>query len=500
MTLSDLIDLEAQLDRDHGADPGALQARDRSLVAAPDLGGSPRATVLQRWLGALREAEPRRLHPGATVTGALRGVRAALILLGLVLGWGAATALLRYTGQEPVNVWDFLLVFVGVQLLLFALLLSSFFLPVAALGTPLLGLFRGLLAWIYPRLAARGLPGKDPARLAEWKALWHRLRSRRSLYHDVEPWLLLGLTQAFGVAFNVGALLGCLRLIVFSDIAFSWSTTLLHLDADRFHALVRALAAPFGWLWPDASPSAALVESTRYSRLEGSYLLSGGGRAAHPELVGGWWPFLLSALIAYGLLPRLLALIVSQVRAARLLSRLPLDDAEVTRVLRRLVEPQIETRSPTPDRLAAAAGNRSLAPTLASGATECALVLWRDVPKAPQLEAAVARQTHCTVTGVHTAGGRDYEEGTVDWARRVDGAPSVVVLAEGWEAPDKATLRLLRELRRQLGPRRLITVLLAQVGVAGMRPSLATDVRIWEDMLAALEDPYLAVEALGETP
>jgi len=182
-----------------------------------------------------------------------------------------------------------------------------------------------------------------------------------------------------------------------------------------------------------------------------------------------------------------------------LLSRLPLDDAEVTRVLRRLVEPRIETRSPTPD-LAAAVGKRSLAPALAGGATECALVLWRDLPETPEIEAAVARQTHCTVTGIHTAGGRDYEEGTVDWARRVDGAPSVVVLAEGWEAPDKATFRLLRELRRQLGPRRLITVLLAQVGSAGLGPSLASEVRIWEDSLAALEDPYLAVEALQETP
>jgi len=500
MTLSDLIDLEAQLGRDHGADPGTLQARDRALLPAAGLERGSREEILRRWLEALRGAEPGRLHPGATVVSALRAVRAAVILVALVLGWGAATALLHYTGQEPVNVWDFLLVFVGLQILLFALLLCSFFLPVAALGTPLLGLFRGLLSALYPRLAARGLLGKDPARVAEWKALWHRLRSRRSLYHGIEPWLLLGVTQAFGVAFNLGALLGCLRLIVFSDIAFSWSTTLLQLDAGRFHALVHALASPFAWIWPDASPSAALVEATRYSRLEGSYVLSGGGRAAHPELVGGFWPFLLCALVAYGLLPRLVALIVSHARAARLLARLPLDDAEVTRVLRRLLEPRVETRSPTPDRAGGTPGSRALAPALAGDATQCALVLWRDVPPTPQLETAVARQTRCTVTGVHAAGGRDYEEGAVDWARRIDGAPAVVVLAEGWEAPDKAALRLLRDLRRQLGPRRPITVLLAQVGASGVRPSLATDVRIWEETLAALEDPYLAVEALRESP
>jgi len=502
VTLSELIDLEAQLGRDHGADPGALQARDRGLLSAASIStpAASRGDILGRWLAALRSAEPGHLHPGGTVAGALRAVRAAVVLLGLALGWGAATAVLRYTGQEPVNVWDFLLVFVGLQILLFVLLLCSFFLPVAALGTPLLGLFRGLVAALYPRLAARGLLGNDGARLAEWRALWHRLRSRRSLYHDVEPWLLLGITQAFGVAFNLGALAGCLRLIVFSDIAFSWSTTLVELDAHRFHALVHALSAPFGWLWPDAAPSAALVEATRYSRLAGSYVLSGSGRAAHPELVGGWWPFLLCALITYGFLPRLATLVASQLRAARLLRCLPLDDAEISRVLRRLLEPRIETRSPTAEAAGSSAAARALAASLPVAGARCTLVLWRDVPRTAALEAAVARHARCPVAAVHSAGGRDYEEGGEEWARRVNGASGIVVLAEGWEAPDKAALRLLRDLRRQLGPRGPILVLLAQVTGGGIRPSLATEVTIWEQTLAALEDPYLAVEALRDSP
>src|SRR5438067_2192056 len=199
----------------------------------------------RRWPEVRRQSDSGQLYPGRAVAGVLRGIGAVLATLGLLFGWSAATALLRYTGAEPVNVWDFLLALVGVQLLLFALLLASFFLPVAAVGRPVVGLFRGLVATVYPRLVARALPG-DGARLLEWTALWHRLRSRRSLYHHVEPWILIGLTQAFGVAFNVGALLGCLRLIVFSDIAFSWSTTLVQLDAARFHWVVHALAAPFG--------------------------------------------------------------------------------------------------------------------------------------------------------------------------------------------------------------------------------------------------------------
>jgi uncharacterized protein DUF2868 len=499
MTLADLIDLEAQLAHDRGVDLAVIEARDGGSFAGAGLERSSRGNLLQRWLEVRRQAEPGQLHPGRAVAGVLRGIRAALVLAGLVLGWSAASALLRYTGQEPVNVWDFLLAFVGLQLFLLALLLSSFFLPVAALGTPLLGLFRGLVAAIYPRLAARAL-GRDGERLAEWRALWHRLRGRRSLYHHVEPWILLGLTQAFGVAFNIGAFLGCLRLIAFSDIAFSWSTTVVELDATRFLALVHALAAPFAWLWHDADPPRALVEATRYSRLEGSYLLSGAGRAARPELVGGWWPFLLGALAFYGLLPRCVALAVARVRAARLLARLPLDDAEVTRVVRRLTEPRIETRSPTAELAAPTAATRPVAPALPGGGTRCTVLLWRDVPSRPELQAAVARQTHCAVESVHPVGGRDYDEARLDFARLADGSDPVVVVAEGWEAPDKAVLRLMHELRRALGPRRQLVVLLAQVGDEDIRPSLASEVRIWEESLAPLEDPYLAVETLRGPP
>jgi hypothetical protein len=496
MKLADLIDLEAQLARDRDADPAALDARDGGSLPSVV---ADRGQMLRRWLELRRNAGPGQSFPGAAVASALRTVRAALIVLGLVLGWGAATAVLHYTGEQPVNAWEFLLVFVGVQLLLFVLLLASFFLPVAALGTPLLGLFRGILAWVYPRLAARAERGAAD-RLAEWRTLWHRLRSRRSLYHHLEPWLLLGLTQAFGVAFNLGALLGCLRLIVFSDIAFSWSTTLVQLDAARFHALVHALAAPFAWLWPEADPSPALVEVTRYSRLAGTYVLSGVGRSARPELVGGWWPFLLSALVFYGLLPRLLTLTIAQLRVRRLLSRLPLDDAEVSRLVRRIAEPRVETRSTTAEPPLPSLGSVPTIPMPAGSHDRCTVVLWRDVPQGAALEEAIARQTRWPVAAVHPAGGRDYEEGSIDWARLVNGKGPVVVVAEGWEAPDKAVLRLMRELRRAVGEGRHLVVLLADVEAARVRPSLAQDVRIWQEGLAPLEDPYLAVQPLRGAP
>jgi len=501
MTLVDLIDLEAQLSRDREADPRALEARDRPLLAGVRVTDVRRGGLLERWLTALRERKPAALFPGRAAMTALSGLRATLLVAGLVLGWAAATAVLSYTGGHPVNVWDFLLAFVGVQLVLLVLLLATFLLPKAALGAPLLGMFRSLFGTIYPRLAARAL--RRGERVEEWQEFWHRLRARRSLYHRAEPWLLLGLTQAFGVAFNVGALLGLARLVAFSDIAFSWSTTLLELDGTRFQAIVNLLAAPFGWALPEAVPSLALVEATRYSRLSGAYVLSGAGRAARPELVGGWWPFLAASLAFYGLLPRLLVLGLSWLGVFRILARLPLDDVEVTRLVRRLGEPHVETASTEPE----APGPLEPPPPRASGeqgeATSCTVVLWRDVPPGPGLAAAVRRQTGCEPRAIHAAGGLDFDEGGSDWAGRLDPADDVVLVAEGWEAPDRSVLRFLRELRRAAGPRRHLRVLLVdQVEEADewTRPPQDAQVRVWADSLARLEDPHLALEALGCRP
>jgi hypothetical protein len=487
VNLADLIDLEAQLARDRDADPAALEARDRALVGRAGAPARP-ATLLRRWLDALHEAEPGRGRPGRQVASALAATRAALVFLGLALGWGAATAAVRFSGGHPVNVWDFLLAFVGLQLALLVLLAVSFFVPLAAAGRPVAGLVRGAVGAILARAATRTGPGAR-AHPDELRALWHRLRSRRSLYHHVEPWLLLGTTQGFGVAFNVGALAALLRLVVFTDLAFGWSTTLVDLDAGRFHALASALAAPWRSLWPEAVPSPGLVAATRYSHLTGEYVAG----AASPVDAGGWWPFLAAALATYGLLPRLLLLLLARLRAGHLLRRLPLDDAEVTRVVRRLAEPHVETRGrPDPADVVAAPDAPAPAPApAAAGGTRCAVVVWRDAPLGPAVRAAVERRAGCAVAALHPAGGvDDPEDGPLP---ALDGADPVVVVAESWESPDKATLRFLRGVRAAIGPRRHLLVLLLESASPGEIPAL----KVWRERLAALEDPWLEVEPLG---
>jgi hypothetical protein len=80
------------------------------------------------------------------------------------------------------------------------------------------------------------------------------------------------------------------------------------------------------------------------------------------------------------------------------------------------------------------------------------------------------------------------------------GAP-IVVLAEAWEAPDKATLRFLKGVRGAVGERRPIAVgLLQQDPARQLRVPSTEDVQTWRDRLSTLEDPYLGVEPLEPSP
>jgi hypothetical protein len=494
MTLADLVDLEAQLARDHDADPAALAARDRAL--APASPGEERGALLSRWLERLREADPAALRPGRAVASALAALRALLLLAGLVAGWGVATALLGYRGGHPVNVWDVLLALVGSQVLLLLLLAAAAALRALSRGGDA-GALASALAALHARLAALAFRGD---RGAEWRQTWHRIRARRSLYRRVEPWLLLGATQSFAVAFNVAALVAAARLVVFSDVPFGWSTTLVELGPERFHAVVSAIAAPWRAAWPEAVPTAALVEATRYSRLEGAYLGAGARRAADPLLVGGWWRFVVAAIACYGLAPRVALLALARARAARLLRRLPLDDAEVARAVRRLEEPLVETRAggvaAAPPGAADGGPERVDGAEAAPAGAGCQVLLWRDVPEVPGLAPAIARHTRRPVLAVAAAGGRDWDGA----APAADGGGPLVVVAEGFEAPDRALIRLLASLRVRAGPRRHVLVLLVDLAGGAVRAAADPQVRVWRERLARLEDPFLAVEPLEAAP
>lgn len=504
MRLTDLVELEAQIALERDQDPGDLHRRDRSIGADLEARGvdfSDRDGLVSAWLDGLG-AQGSATGLGPKVAMAHRLATYGLVLIGAFAGWGTAALTLAYDGRVPINVLQYLLLVVGAQVVLLFLLLFGLFLRRFGAYIPVLGDVQSILGWLLALLQGRLQSASahiDSERRTAWQIVQARLRTRASLYSNVERWVLLAMVQSFAVAFNIAVLVAGLRLVLFSDLAFAWNTT-LELSTARFAEIVHIAALPWQAIWPEAVPSPQLVELTRYSRLEGAYLHAGAGRAADQGLVGQWWRFLVAATVVYGLLPRLCLLTAGLIGRTRALARLPLDTPDVDRIIRRMRAPRVRThaeRAPTdrPD-LSPVPPVDAASPTQAAGAQ---VILWRDAPLTDAATQAVVRSVLDVEPGpVARAGGMDFAADAALLAQLCKQPTPVVLVAEAWEAPDKGTRRFLAEVRAALGAQLVIHVLL--IGAAeDEAPAAPTsdDLALWRDRLSLLADPYLGVEAVS---
>lgn len=405
--LADLFDLEIRTLEERGENEEVRRTRYRNLgrrvldqgVPAEDAGGL---------LKAMLRLDPLAPTRGDRFQGALNWFQTLLAVAGVVCGASLSLGLLHVGGPHPVNVLNVLAVLVGLQLVLL-LLLAVALIPRERSRVP--GPVQGLL-----RMGLRRFTGRLPD-------LEERLDSHRGLLR----WLLIRAAQIFGVFFNVAAIAGCLSRVVFSDVAFGWSTT-LQLDAATFRGIAEALAAPWAWAFPQGVPTQTLVEMTQYSHLEGKYLLrTGGERSANASIVGGWWPFLLLCLAAYGLLPRLVLFVVSSLRVRTILRGTPDRNEEFRRLADWMRLPVVSTQSDgtpiVPPEVPA--GTSGDLPALPPPGTTCELLL-DGAPKVGRdvLERRVKDRFGWTVS---------------------TGGPLLVVLS-AWEEPTRGRQRLFQNL------------------------------------------------------
>jgi len=496
--LSDLIDLVVQMQRDAGRPEAALHRRDRTLVGALRPHARETRSLLLAWLDVLRRTEGHL--PGRALGAIYRLQIVILVLLGLVVGWVTAAAVYSYDGSRPVNVVQVLAVFVAAQLLLLVPL------GVVMLPRRLTRLVPGFtaiqesLAWLSPgqliRLLARWLPEgiRQPLNGAARSGSPYG----RQL-GGVQKWAVLFPAQAFAIAFNLGALAGCLYLITFSDLAFAWSTT-LEPDPEQVHRLTRILSWPWAPFVPDAVPPLDLIRETLY------YRQTGVPEVADPSRWGQWWPFLVASMITYGLLPRLILLALAGGQLRRSLRLAFSEMPGVTVVLDRLTCELVSTQATAPEVPAPA---HSADPTRVSAsytpidASELTVVNWSglevtDESLAAQVQAAWKRR----IVGVLHAGGRSSisdDEETIA-ALAASPAPSgIALVVKAWEPPVMELLDFLRDLRRSAGPRRLIVVAPTGIQSTGqLAPPRAADLAQWEKRLRHLQDPALTVRPWSE--
>jgi hypothetical protein len=499
LRLRDLIDLECQLAEDEAADPETLRRRDRGIgrellgcgVAAGD-----RRALIRGWLHRVRGGA--RPPAGVAAGHAWFAVHALLWILGLVLGVGAASAVLQYDGTRPVNVALALVALVGAQwilLLLLALTLLPQRLRARLPGAAALLEFVELLSpgrWTPALVRVLPVSLREPLRGA-----LGRMRFYDRLYAPIRNWSILGAAQGFAVAFNLGALGRILLLVAFTDLSFGWSTT-LDVGAGTFHRWTTVLSLPWASFLPDAVPDRELVEATRYFRLDRSFAGDAEQRARIAALSGRWWSFLVAVLVVDGLAPRLLLLALARWRLASALRAVPLDHAGFHHLLERLTEELVETRAPEPETGGKPAPAGSLAPAASSSGKPPGEVVLVRFGRIGLDDAAIAR----CLRGV-PAVARSFEVGTLDVGgderalvelAKAPGSAALVVAHVAFEPPTRDFTNFLRRLRGALGERRLIHLLaLAWDADGSPRAPDPEDVELWTRRAAAIGDPWLGM-------
>jgi hypothetical protein len=272
---------------------GPLEDRDAIRQARRTAGEVEDRVLLRAGLIARREGLDQRI---ADWRAGARIAAAALLVMGILAGTAAAWSALG-NGSRMVNVVWALGALLGLHLLTFMLWLASF-----AAGSGTLGNGLGT-AWLWiTRKLARGPDAALPPQAL--LAMFARAGASR--------WLFGAISHLVWLVALCAALATLLAVLSTASYRFAWATTLL--TPDSFVRLTQAigwLPARLGFTMPDA----ALVRLS-----DGSHVLP-----AYAHAQWAWW--LVGVLVVYGILPRLLAWLVSVACLRRALRLLHIDMA-----------------------------------------------------------------------------------------------------------------------------------------------------------------------------
>ncbi len=486
--LRDVIDFEFFLHLDEEAEGDVLERRDRTLYQ--EIGGErqDRRGLFRRWLEKRRAmAGDAEALPGAAYATAYALVLKLLVVLGFLSGAAAAAGLLQYEGREPVNVLVYFAVLVCSQMGLVALVVLLWVTRAHRWLLPELSLLGGLarrgLGWVAARVetqAASRLPASDRNRA---RAFLGWVGARRMLFGEALRWPVFLLFQAFGVAFNVGAILATLALVTVSDRAFGWQSA-VNFDAATVHRAAEMVAAPWMWARPDLAPTLAQVEGTRIILKEGI------ARLSTPNLVS-WWPFLVMALAVYGFLPRLLFFLGSLAAQAVALRRLDFHYVACDRLHERMTASNLATRA-GPD----AGGPHRPAEIVATPVELASAEAGEAIPAGGRVVLAPAEIEHAGALEIGAGTKRDREQIARVASFQWKDEPRVIVLQPAWEPPIAEFLNFIRQLRATLGERAKLTIGLVGKPLGGGRSDAVRegDFGIWREQVEMLGDPYLRLE------
>ena len=494
--ISDIIDLEVFLAEDAERDEKARASQDRELFldqVEPSLTPkrSGRRQKIRLWLEARRalrrDAETAAAHretPGDYFRQAYRSLLTILAFAGLIIGSGLAISHLVYYGDKPINVLVFFASTALIQIVILLLLIAGLLFHRSLEAFEGFALIRWLIGSLFLWIARRKEVALGGDARLRFRSALGLIQAKRSTYGSIVLWPLFLATQTFAIFFNLGILATIFLLVLVSNRAFGWESTLFCQSPASFYFWVKIVALPWSWLVPNAYPTLQQVTESQIA-LHGPGSYSIGALAS-------WWPFLFYAVLFYGLIPRLALWLVCWWEEKRALAAVSFDRPDCSQLLRRM-EPVILSGEHGPSLEIAEEAPESH-PASHTNGDRCVAIVSRDIDLPQEsldgclrrLGWALSRRFEGEIDNADASGDLF---GAVASLPRNGAAPKLVVVAGETQDPIKAVLKFLASLRAATGGETEIVMLLMPGGDAS-----GDRLTIWKRVLNGLGDPFLSVE------
>ena len=508
-TYTDLFNLEYFLDRDAVLNQEHLHERDREIFLDMDDKVRDDRSLLRCWIKKRRTEENYAEvlpGPGEIITNSFRLVTILLSLLGFTAGHSAGLAFFTYTGEAPVNVFHFLILFVFSQFFLLLFVIAAAAARKITADSHSLSGAAALYSYLVAGLAGRMRRGlsrtvsfENRRQYTQTAALIKKVRIR---YAKIMLWPFFLLSQKIMIALNLGVLSATLLKIATSDLAFGWQST-LDISSWTLFVMVKFLAAPWSWIVPEslAFPAEKAIEGSRFFLKDGIYHL------ASSDLVA-WWPFLVLCLICYGLIPRLLLFITGTILEKNALNRLVPGTPEARMVLQRMKTPRVSTGGEKNSR-----GDSSSAETddpkdftkqKTTGSGTAILLVPEDIREAhgsKQITFLIEKLGYKivrieTVMANYDSDRRFFLEINKHCNEE---KTAVILIMESWMPPIGDTFSFLKELRNAIQKSQsCYLALLSNKEQESDQNQQALAITAWKTKIDALGDPHLSVLLLDD--
>ncbi|MFW7380035.1 MAG: DUF2868 domain-containing protein [Oligoflexus sp.] len=456
----------------------------------------PQAEIRHLFRFWLQQVHPETASPGGQFFSQVRTGLRLLMIIGFLLGYSAMSAVAYYDGRNPVNAFHFLIFFVGFQLILAIFAAFSLRYILSHKNQPLeLGLIQQLMAKILvsvTRWREHLMEKKEPPR----QQGPHRLSIMTNQLPTLWSLLLFQGLQTISLFFLSGSLISFLILVIFSDLAFAWGST-LQISVEMVQSIVNALALPWTWWQPEWVPSFEVLEKTQYFRIEARYVgTPDTSRTTDPRVLGEWWTFLCMSLITYGLLPRCVLWILAKVSLNKYYKNYDLDNLAFKELQRRLMLPHIKWESTDSEDKVITKSKTDLVKIASSSPQKGVLIIWRDLPASASMLGQYYRDKfQVTVEQIYTLDGS--QKNLQEMLSRLQERPlkdmSILISVEDFEEPGKAIQKLIHSLRQAVDEKLPIQIHLLQISESRIREATLDRFRLWQGFFKQFHDPYLGI-------